>query len=466
MASEDIATRLREAITIVEGSGLSIGGNEVSWRHLEDFYLQDKKNVIRMAPILTERHIHLPPFTNMSVKLATQNLFSVIRGKGGHRFHPTAREFSAALRSASVGSIIGIQGCNTNCIPDDATQLLQGNPHPDASYVEQEGGQEGEQEALTYVAGWVTKKVAEEPDLGQCWECERVLVKRNNREHSYSTATREGSFIQAKKFHSSASLHEPTEAFQACIARCESSIKRELPRVWAAKGLAQKVKEALQRSGAFDEIHLQHPTHSKAIEAIALKKFIIDVVMHFSWYRQSFGGPPRLLSTIYKYEQEHTSAVHRVNGRPRFEVYRGDQGLNHLHISNVHCNDSAVYYCGSAHSNVVEFGDGVFLHVTGSEVKPQQFLNRERDAPRFWCNVHCRTRCTVDGDNPCQREDVSEKRSPFESVSDGQDCDQGGGSENLAAAMRVLVLLSIGRIVTLLLCVVVAALLRTLKSFS
>ncbi|CAL8291066.1 unnamed protein product [Merluccius merluccius] len=252
-----------------------IGGNEVSWRHLEDFYLQDKKNVIRMAPKLTERHIHLPPFTNMSVKLATQNLFSVIRGKGGHRFHPTAREFSAALRSASVGSIIGIQGCNTNCIPDDATQLLQGNPHPDASYVEQEGGQEGEQEALTYVAGWVTKKVAEEPDLGQCWECERVLVKRNNREHSYSTATREGSFIQAKKFHSSASLHEPTEAFQACIARCESSIKRELPRVWAAKGLAQKVKEALQRSGAFDEIHLQHPTHSKAIEAIALKKFII-----------------------------------------------------------------------------------------------------------------------------------------------------------------------------------------------
>ncbi|CAL8241560.1 unnamed protein product [Merluccius merluccius] len=191
-----------------------------------------------------------------------------------------------------------------------------------------------------------------------------------------------------------------------------------------------------------------------------------DVVMHFSWYRQSFGGPPRLLSTIYKYEQEHTSAVHRVNGRPRFEVYRGNQGLNHLHISNVHCNDSAVYYCGSAHSNVVEFGDGVFLHVTGSEVKPQQFLNRERDAPRFWCNVHCRTRCTVDGDNPCQREDVSEKRSPFESVSDGQDCDQGGGSENLAAAMRVLVLLSIGRIVTVLLCVVVAALLRTLKSFS
>ena len=148
----------------------------------------------------------------------------------------------------------------------------QGIPHPDASDPVE---QEGEQEALIYVAGWVTKKVAEEPDLGQCWECERVLVRRNNTEHNYNTATREGSFIMAKKFHASASLHEPSEAFQACIARCESIIKRELPRAWAAKGLAQRVKVALQLSGAFDGIHLQHPIHSKAIEAIALNKFVM-----------------------------------------------------------------------------------------------------------------------------------------------------------------------------------------------
>ena len=37
----------------------------------------------------------------------------------------------------------------------------------------------------------------------------------------------------------------------------------------------QKVKEALQRSRAFDEIHVQHPIHSKATEAIALKKCIM-----------------------------------------------------------------------------------------------------------------------------------------------------------------------------------------------
>ncbi|XP_076150575.1 uncharacterized protein LOC143134015 [Alosa pseudoharengus] len=53
---------------------INIQGKEVSWRHLEEFYLKDKTGVIRMAPKLTERHIYLPPFTNMRVKLATQVL--------------------------------------------------------------------------------------------------------------------------------------------------------------------------------------------------------------------------------------------------------------------------------------------------------------------------------------------------------------------------------------------------------
>lgn len=38
-----------------------------------------------------------------------QNLFSVIWGKGGHQFNPSAREFSAALRSASVANIMTLQ---------------------------------------------------------------------------------------------------------------------------------------------------------------------------------------------------------------------------------------------------------------------------------------------------------------------------------------------------------------------
>lgn len=52
-----------------------IEGTEVSWRHLEAFYVEDKRSTIRMAPKLTEKHLNLPPFMNMRVKLATQ-LFS------------------------------------------------------------------------------------------------------------------------------------------------------------------------------------------------------------------------------------------------------------------------------------------------------------------------------------------------------------------------------------------------------
>lgn len=44
----------------------------MSWKHVEDFFNLDKRSAIRMAPKLTERHIHLPPFSNMRVKLDTQ----------------------------------------------------------------------------------------------------------------------------------------------------------------------------------------------------------------------------------------------------------------------------------------------------------------------------------------------------------------------------------------------------------
>lgn len=88
-----------------------------------------------------------------------------------------------------------------------------------------------------------------------------------------------------------------------------------------------------------------------------------QVAMHFSWYRQTLGGGPELLSTIYKYDDR--SKVYRwMEDNPRFSVQR-KEGVNHLHISDVHFSDSATYFCGSSHSNIVEFGEGVFLSVKG-----------------------------------------------------------------------------------------------------
>ena len=54
--------------------GFNVDGNLVQWKHIEDFYLADSKLPIRMAPKLTHKHIELPPFSPLSVKLATQVL--------------------------------------------------------------------------------------------------------------------------------------------------------------------------------------------------------------------------------------------------------------------------------------------------------------------------------------------------------------------------------------------------------
>ncbi|XP_029932055.1 uncharacterized protein LOC115376538 [Myripristis murdjan] len=88
-----------------------------------------------------------------------------------------------------------------------------------------------------------------------------------------------------------------------------------------------------------------------------------NVAVHFSWYRQTFGGTPKLLSTIYKYDQT-AKMFNRMEKNPRFSVLK-DEGINHLQISDVQASDSATYFCGSSHSNVVEFGEGVFLSVKG-----------------------------------------------------------------------------------------------------
>lgn len=88
-----------------------------------------------------------------------------------------------------------------------------------------------------------------------------------------------------------------------------------------------------------------------------------QVAMHFSWYRQRLGSSPVVLSTVYKYETP-SSMLHWLAKYPRFAVQR-KEGVNHLHISDVQPEDSALYFCGSSHSNIVEFGQGVFLSVQG-----------------------------------------------------------------------------------------------------
>ena len=54
--------------------GFNVDGNMVQWKYISDFYHADSRLPIRMAPKLTSKHIELPPFAPLSVKLATQVL--------------------------------------------------------------------------------------------------------------------------------------------------------------------------------------------------------------------------------------------------------------------------------------------------------------------------------------------------------------------------------------------------------
>ncbi|XP_014011467.1 uncharacterized protein [Salmo salar] len=89
-----------------------------------------------------------------------------------------------------------------------------------------------------------------------------------------------------------------------------------------------------------------------------------DVGIMFSWYKQSFGNIPQLISTMYKYDRNATF-YHEFKDNPRFSVESG-QGKNHLMITDVELSDSGTYYCGSAFGNNVEFGQGVILIIKGS----------------------------------------------------------------------------------------------------
>uniref|UniRef100_A0A674EDZ6 Uncharacterized LOC115194322 n=1 Tax=Salmo trutta TaxID=8032 RepID=A0A674EDZ6_SALTR len=93
-----------------------------------------------------------------------------------------------------------------------------------------------------------------------------------------------------------------------------------------------------------------------------------DMGIMFSWYKQSLGNIPQLISTIYKYDRNATF-YHEFKDNPRFSV-EGGQGKNHLMIADVELSDSGTYYCGSAYGINVEFGQGVVLIIKGSRNMP------------------------------------------------------------------------------------------------
>ncbi|CAI5672086.1 unnamed protein product [Oreochromis niloticus] len=129
----------------------------------------------------------------------------------------------------------------------------------------------GEEEKLADVAGWVVQKVAQDPEVSACAECESLLVETNDTEHNYHTQMEKDAVSAVKKSPTSARLLHPSEAFKECISKCDSVIQKIPPNAMAPK----KLKASLRASGAFSELHRIHPAHSKAIERVALNKYVM-----------------------------------------------------------------------------------------------------------------------------------------------------------------------------------------------
>lgn len=130
-----------------------------------------------------------------------ENLFSVIRGKGGHGDNPSAKQFRLFLRQAMVDSIL-LQSKTSNCIEDGDYFLLTLNnmttqreystavdnmPDPPAEHRIPDVGLVAlafnipteelclqENNTLTYMAGYVARKVRGKV----CGECREVLIGR------------------------------------------------------------------------------------------------------------------------------------------------------------------------------------------------------------------------------------------------------------------------------------------------
>ncbi|XP_044039124.1 uncharacterized protein LOC122869845 [Siniperca chuatsi] len=121
-----------------------------------------------------------------------------------------------------------------------------------------------------------------------------------------------------------------------------------------------------------------------------------DVVARFSWYKQTLGQKPRLISTFYMSKKKGTF-YDEFKNNPRFTLDI-EKGKNHLKISDLHISDSATYYCASSFSQIFEFAEGITVSVKGSGLNIQASVHQSASetiqpgsSETLNCTVHTRT---------------------------------------------------------------------------
>lgn len=68
-------------------------GMVAMWSHIKDFYQRDVAHWFRLAPRLLDKHVNLPPFSKMKVRLASQVLSHSVAA--GLQLHTTFGKLTA-----------------------------------------------------------------------------------------------------------------------------------------------------------------------------------------------------------------------------------------------------------------------------------------------------------------------------------------------------------------------------------
>lgn len=198
---------------------------------------------------------HQPQLQNRLNQDCVENLFSVLRGKGGHRYNPDCREFKAAFRQTIVDSIL-VAGERKNCqedldsflfsfeniaslstpsvvksrlqldVPRSIQPILSGqNPMPSLNVQEVN--------ILVYIAGYVAKKLA--PIV--CESCQPCLVRSRN---LYDT---EQIFLNEKQFSHifSGGLTAPSHALQKMLETAEKMFRDSISSLMITSGIRFKL---------------------------------------------------------------------------------------------------------------------------------------------------------------------------------------------------------------------------------
>ncbi|KAK3801951.1 hypothetical protein RRG08_064545 [Elysia crispata] len=203
--------------------------------------------------------------TNRLNQDCLENMFSVVRGKGGHRINPDCREFRSALTQIMVDAILG-PGKGSNCQADldtflftldnitakGATHAIRTRLHQDVPRLIQPIVQNCasayvlevvEKDVVAYISGYVAKKLTGVV----CELCKADLIQESH-------VTDSSFFLSVKQYRhlQEGGLTMPSPALQHCLQTAEIAFRDAINSLRVSTGvrfrLVKKMVEATKNS--------------------------------------------------------------------------------------------------------------------------------------------------------------------------------------------------------------------------